>query len=255
MTPAELAAAIHAIVTVELARRGSDLAVAPEDVTLERPKNRDHGDWALNIAMKLAKPLGVNPREFATALVENISAIDGVSTVEIAGPGFINIRLDADAAGAIAKTIVEQGDAFGRNDVLAGQTINLEFVSANPTGPLHIGHTRWAALGDCIARVLTASGAHMVSEFYINDAGNQMDNFGASIYAAAKGEPTPENGYPGQYVTDLSARVVQAHPELLTLDPEAATALGREVGYQLQLADIRESLEKFNVHFDVWFSE
>lgn len=255
VTPAELSAAIHTIVIDELARRGSDFTIAPGEVTLERPKNRDHGDWALNIAMKLAKPLGVNPREFASALLEPIEHIGGVSTVEIAGPGFINIRLDADAAGALAKTIVEQGDAFGRNDALADQTINLEFVSANPTGPLHIGHARWAALGDCIARVLTASGAHMVSEFYINDAGNQMDNFGASIYAAAKGQPTPENGYPGQYVTDLAARVVQAHPELLTLEQDAATALGREEGYQLQLADIRESLEKFNVHFDVWFSE
>lgn len=255
MTPAELSAAIHAIVTDEITRRGSELTVQPTDVTLERPKNRDHGDWALNIAMKLAKPLGVNPRDFATALAAGIQQIHGVVDVEVAGPGFINLRLDAGAAGALAKTIVEQGDAFGRNDTLAGQSINLEFVSANPTGPLHIGHTRWAALGDCIARVLTASGAHMVSEFYINDAGNQMDNFGASIYAAAKGEPTPEKGYPGQYVTDLAQRVVESHPELLQLESAAARELAREEGYALQLADIRESLEKFNVHFDVWFSE
>jgi arginyl-tRNA synthetase len=255
VTPAELSAAIHAIVVDDIARRGGAITVQPADVTLERPKNRDHGDWALNIAMKLAKPLGVNPRDLATAIVEGIEKIDGVSTVEIAGPGFINIRLDAAAAGALAKTIVEQGDAFGRNDALAGQTINLEFVSANPTGPLHIGHTRWAALGDSIARVLTASGAHMVSEFYINDAGNQMDNFGASVYAAAKGEPTPKNGYPGQYVTDLAVRVMQHRPEILKLAPAEAQALAREEGYALQLADIRESLEKFNVHFDVWFSE
>lgn len=255
MTPAELSAAIHAIVVDDIARRGGAITVQPADVTLERPKNRDHGDWALNIAMKLAKPLGVNPRDLAIAIVEGIQKIDGVSTVEIAGPGFINIRLDAAAAGALAKTIVEQGDAFGRNDALAGQTINLEFVSANPTGPLHIGHTRWAALGDSIARVLTASGAHMVSEFYINDAGNQMDNFGASVYAAAKGEPTPKNGYPGQYVTDLAVRVMQHRPEILKLAPAEAQALAREEGYALQLADIRESLEKFNVHFDVWFSE
>lgn len=255
MTPAELTAAIYSIVTVELSQRGGEVAVTPAEITLERPKNRDHGDWALNIAMKLAKPLGVNPREFATALVGQIEQIGGVSTVEIAGPGFINIRLEASAAGALAKTIVEEGEAFGRNDALAGQTINLEFVSANPTGPLHIGHTRWAALGDAIARVLEASGAHMVSEFYINDAGNQMDNFGASIYAAAQGKPTPENGYPGEYVTDLASRVVQKHPELLKLERDAALALAREEGYELQLADIRESLEKFNVHFDVWFSE
>ncbi len=255
VTPAELSAAIHAIVVDEIARRGGDLSVPPTDVVLERPKNRDHGDWALNIAMKLAKPLGVSPREFATALVERIGQIKGVSSVDIAGPGFINIRLDADAAGALAKTIVEQGEAFGRNESLTGQTINLEFVSANPTGPLHIGHTRWAALGDSIARVLTASGAHMVSEFYINDSGNQMDNFGASIYAAAKGEPTPENGYPGEYVSELAARVVEKFPDLLQRDPEEALDIAREEGYALQLADIRESLEKFNVHFGVWFSE
>ncbi len=255
MTPAELSAAIHAIVAEELAQRGSEIIVTTEDVTLERPRNREHGDWALNIAMKLAKPLGVNPREIAQSLVEPIGEIGGVASVDVAGPGFINIRLDAAAAGAIARSIVEAGEAFGRNDALAGESINLEFVSANPTGPLHIGHTRWAALGDSIARVLAASGARMVSEFYINDAGNQMDNFGASIYSAMKGEPTPENGYPGQYVTDLAALVKAQHPEILDLEPEAALALARETGYQLQLADIRESLEKFNVHFDVWFSE
>jgi arginyl-tRNA synthetase len=255
VTPAELAAAIHAIVTEDLGRRGSAVTVTADEVALERPKNRDHGDWALNIAMKLAKPLGVNPRELASALLEPIGRIPGVSSVEIAGPGFINIRLDAAAAGALAKTIVEQGSEYGRNDTLAGQSINLEFVSANPTGPLHIGHTRWAALGDAIARVLTASGATMVSEFYINDAGNQMDNFGASIVAALQGEPTPENGYPGQYVVDLAERVTAQHPDILTLDRDALLALARETGYALQLADIRESLEKFNVHFDVWFSE
>jgi arginyl-tRNA synthetase len=260
VTPAELSAAVLAIVNDELARRAADgvagtAEVGPEDVALERPKNRDHGDWALNIALKLAKPLGTSPRELATALAEGIGAIPGVSGVEVAGPGFINIRLDAAAAGALAKTIVEQGEAYGRNDALAGQTINLEFVSANPTGPLHIGHTRWAALGDSIARVLTASGARMVSEFYINDAGNQMDNFGASVLAALRGEPTPENGYPGQYIADLAERVLAQHPGILDESPDAALALARETGYRLQLADIRESLERFNVRFDVWFSE
>jgi arginyl-tRNA synthetase len=255
VTPAELSAALFAIVTEALAGRGSDLVLTPAEVTLERPKSREHGDWASNVAMKLAKPLGVNPREFATELAAAIAAIDGVAGVDVAGPGFINIRLDTAAAGALVKTIVEQGEHYGNNDALAGETINLEFVSANPTGPLHIGHTRWAALGDSIARVLTASGAHMVSEFYINDAGNQMDNFGASVYAALTGQPTPENGYPGQYVTDLAARVLDLHPDLLELAPDAGLALAREAGYRLQLTEIRESLERFNVHFDVWFSE
>nr|WP_221234244.1 arginine--tRNA ligase [Terrimesophilobacter mesophilus] len=235
--------------------RGGSVTVSLDDVTLERPKNRDHGDWALNIAMKLAKPLETNPRELAAALAAGIGAIPGVAGVDVAGPGFINIRLDAAAAGSIAKSIVDSGEAYGRNDSLAGQSINLEFVSANPTGPLHIGHTRWAALGDSIARVLTASGAHMVSEFYINDAGNQMDNFGASIFAALTGEPTPENGYPGEYVADLAARVKARYPDILTLGRNEGLAIARETGYELQLADIRESLEEFNVHFDVWFSE
>jgi arginyl-tRNA synthetase len=235
--------------------RDASVSLTIDEVKLERPKNRDHGDWASNIAMKLAGRLGTNPRELAAELAEGIRTISGVSAVDVAGPGFINISLDAAAAGALARAIVEHGDSYGNNDSLAGQTINLEFVSANPTGPLHIGHTRWAALGDSIARVLTASGARMVSEFYINDAGNQMDNFGASILAALKGEPTPENGYPGQYVADLAVKVREQHPNVLDLPADDALAIARESGYQLQLAEIRESLERFNVHFDVWFSE
>ncbi|GAB3032531.1 arginine--tRNA ligase [Parafrigoribacterium mesophilum] len=255
VTPAELSAHILAVVTDVLQAHDGGAALVPAEIALERPKNREHGDWAANIAMKLARPLGARPRELAEEFASGIRAIDGVASVDVAGPGFINITLDAAAAGRLAETIVDRGDAYGRNDTLAGQTMNLEFVSANPTGPLHIGHTRWAALGDSIARVLTASGAHLVSEFYINDAGNQMDNFGASIYAALKGEPTPEHGYPGQYVADLAEQVAAAHPDILELPIDDGLALARETGYQLQLAEIKESLEKFNVHFDVWFSE
>jgi arginyl-tRNA synthetase len=254
VTPAELSAQLLAIVNGALERRGAT-PVTVEDVSLDRPKNRDHGDWASNIAMKLAKPLGISPRDLAAEFAEGIRGIDGVASVDVAGPGFINIILDAAAAGALAKSIVEQGAAFGRNDALAGQTINLEFVSANPTGPLHIGHTRWAALGDSLARVLRASGATLATEFYINDAGNQMDNFGASILAALRGEPTPENGYPGEYIEELAQRILVLRPELLELDDADAVPLARELGYELQLSEIRESLERFNVHFDVWFSE
>ncbi|MCU1558644.1 MAG: arginine--tRNA ligase [Microbacteriaceae bacterium] len=254
VTPAELSAQLLAIVNGALERRGAT-PVTIEDVSLDRPKNRDHGDWASNIAMKLAKPLGISPRDLAAEFAEGIRGIDGVASVDVAGPGFINIILDAAAAGALAKSIVEQGAAFGRNDALAGQTINLEFVSANPTGPLHIGHTRWAALGDSLARVLRASGATLATEFYINDAGNQMDNFGASILAALRGEPTPENGYPGEYIEELAQRILVLRPELLELDDADAVPLARELGYELQLSEIRESLERFNVHFDVWFSE
>jgi len=254
VNPADLSASLLTIVNSVVAGRGGQ-PVGIADVTLERPKNRDHGDWASNIAMKIAKALGANPRELATEIATALESVDGVASVDVAGPGFINITLDAAAAGALAKTIVDTADSYGHNDSLAGQTINLEFVSANPTGPLHIGHTRWAALGDSLSRVLKASGATLVSEFYINDAGNQMDNFGASILAAAKGLPTPENGYPGEYITELSTRVLELVPTLLEMPDDEALANARETGYQLQLTEIKESLARFNVHFDVWFSE
>jgi len=260
VTPADLSRALHDLVTTIVERRraaGDEIPVVltPEQVTLERPKQREHGDWASNIAMRLAKPLGVNPRELATELASGLAEVDGIASAEVAGPGFINIRLDAAAAGELAKTIVEAGPAFGHSDALAGRRINLEFVSANPTGPLHIGHTRWAALGDAIGRVLRAAGADVANEYYINDAGNQMDTFGASVLAAAKGEPTPENGYPGQYIADLAARVLEREPNLLDLDDEIALHTAREIAYDLQLGEIRASLERFNVHFDVWSSE
>ncbi|MGV8876736.1 MAG: arginine--tRNA ligase [Rhodoglobus sp.] len=256
MNPAELSAALLSVVTRIAAQRGiTDVGLTLNDVVLERPRNRDHGDWASNVAMKLAKRLGVNPRELASEIADQVRVIDGIAGVEVAGPGFINLTLNAAAAGALAKIIVEQGEMYGRNDSLAGQTINLEFVSANPTGPLHIGHTRWAALGDSLARVLKAAGAELVSEFYINDAGNQMDNFAASILAAAQGEPTPENGYPGAYIAELARGVLERNPHLLELDYDAAIAVARESGYELQLAEIKKSLADFNVHFDVWFSE
>ncbi|PJJ72743.1 arginyl-tRNA synthetase [Diaminobutyricimonas aerilata] len=253
MNPADLSALLLTVVTDVVERRGGGADVS--EVPLERPRNRDHGDWATNIAMRLAKPLGVPPRDLAAELAEGFRALPGIASVEVAGPGFINLTLDAAAAGEVARTIVESGDEYGRNDSLAGQSINLEFVSANPTGPLHIGHTRWAALGDSLARVLKASGAALASEFYINDAGNQMDNFGASVLAAAKGEPTPENGYPGAYIGELAQQALERRPDLLELPADEALAVARELGYELQLAEIRESLERFNVHFDVWFSE
>ncbi|WP_167047874.1 arginine--tRNA ligase [Salinibacterium sp. ZJ454] len=257
MNPAELSASLLAIVQGAIERRGSTETVTAtiDDVPLERPRNRDHGDWASNAAMKFAKKLGANPRELAAELAGEIEQLDGVASVDVAGPGFINITLDAAAAGAVARIIVERAETYGHSDALAGQSINLEFVSANPTGPLHIGHTRWAALGDSLARVLRAAGATVDNEFYINDAGNQMDNFGASVLAAAKGEPTPENGYPGQYIADLATAVQQQVPNLLELPADEALAIARETAYQLQLGEIRESLERFNVQFNVWFSE
>ncbi|MGI9823230.1 arginine--tRNA ligase [Agromyces sp. Marseille-Q5079] len=260
MTPDDLSLALFDLVTAMVRRRrdaGDEvvLELAPEQIVLERPKQREHGDWASNIAMRLAKPLGSNPRAIATELAEGLAAVDGVTSAEVAGPGFINVRLDAAAAGALAKVIVDAGADYGRSDKLAGERINLEFVSANPTGPLHIGHTRWAALGDAISRVLRAAGAEVANEYYINDAGNQMENFGRSVLAAAKGEPTPEGGYPGSYIADLAARVLEREPNLLALADDVALHSATEIAYELQLGEIRASLDRFNVHFDVWTSE
>lgn len=257
MNPETLAAALLAVLApiAEERRPGEPLELSASDIVLERPRNRDHGDWSSNIAMRLAKPLGANPRELAQQIADGLAGVDGIASAEVAGPGFINIRLDAAAAGALAKVIVDAGDAYGSNDSQVGQSINIEFVSANPTGPLHIGHTRWAALGDAIARVLAASGATVAREYYINDAGAQMDRFASSVLAAAKGEPTPEGGYAGSYIGDLAARVLAARPDLLELPADEQVDVARELAYAYQLEEQKQSLSKFNVDFDVWFSE
>ncbi|WP_298867681.1 arginine--tRNA ligase [Microbacterium sp.] len=257
MNPEALAAAVLAVLTPIAAslRPSEDLGVTASDIVLDRPRNRDHGDWSTNIAMRLAKRLGTNPRELAQRIADALADVDGIAAVDVAGPGFINIRLDAAAAGALAKTIVEAGAAFGTNDSQQGVSVNVEFVSANPTGPLHIAHTRWAALGDSIVRLLLASGADAVREYYINDAGAQMERFANSVLAAAKGEPTPEGGYPGAYIDELAQRVLEAHPGLLDLPADEQLVVARDQAYEYQLAEIKSSLARFNVPFDVWFSE
>ncbi|MCR2764714.1 arginine--tRNA ligase [Microbacterium sp. zg.B48] len=257
MNPAELSAALLAIVSplAEARREGSSAGLTAADLPLDRPKNRDHGDWSSNAALKLAKAVGANPRELATEIAAGLARTAGVASVEVAGPGFINIRLDAAAAGALAKTIVDAGAAFGTNDSQHGNAINVEFVSANPTGPLHIGHTRWAALGDSIARLLLASGATVAREFYINDAGVQMDRFGQSVLASVKGEPGPEGGYAGAYIDDLARRVLEARPDLPDLDAAEQVLVARDLAYGFQLGELQASLAKFHVNFDVWFSE
>jgi arginyl-tRNA synthetase len=257
MNPDALSTAIAEATRTVIGARDKSIAasIVDSDVALERPKNRDHGDWATSIALKVAKRVDMNPRDVAHELHAALSAIAGIKAVDVAGPGFLNITLDASAAGEIARTIITSGDTFGHNDTLAGQSINLEFVSANPTGPLHIGHTRWAGLGDSIGRVLRASGATVASEFYINDAGAQMDVFGESVLAAALGEPTPENGYPGEYVQELGTSALAQRPDLGDLPRDEAIVIARDIGYELQLQEIKDSLARFNVEFDVWFSE
>ncbi|MDQ0825212.1 arginyl-tRNA synthetase [Arthrobacter sp. B2I5] len=257
MTPEELSLAISACLKDAVAAGEIALAASavPEDVRVERPKNRDHGDWATNIALQLAKQAGTNPREFASVLSARLKSINGVSAVDIAGPGFLNITVDAAAAGALAKVIVEAGKGYGTNTALAGHTVNMEFVSANPTGPLHIGHTRWAALGDAIARVLRASGADVTAEYYINDAGSQMNTFAHSVYNRLHGLPVPDGGYPGQYIADLGHEVLTAHPDIRELTEVAALPVIRAAAYEAQMKDIKATLADFGVEFDVFFSE
>lgn len=256
MTPEQLSAAIRAAVLDAIA--AGQLALAPDDVPqvrVERPRQREHGDWSTNVALQLAKRGGTNPRALATTLAAALADVPGVAAVDIAGPGFLNFRLDAAAAGRLARDIVEAGATYGHTDTLAGHAINLEFISANPTGPLHIGHTRWAALGDALVRLLRAAGATVTPEYYINDAGVQMDKFGESILARAEGTDVPEGGYSGAYVADLATAVLAEHPDLLSLPREEAIAVAREAGYDLMLAEIKRTLADFNVTFDVWFSE
>ncbi|PRB06507.1 arginine--tRNA ligase [Microbacterium sp. MYb72] len=257
MNPETLAHALIAVLAPIAAERrpGEPLGLSASDIVLDRPRNRDHGDWASNIAMRLAKPFGTNPRELAQQIADGLAQVEGVASTEVAGPGFINIRLDAAAAGALAKVIVDAGDAYGSNESQRGVSVNVEFVSANPTGPLHIGHTRWAALGDSIVRLLLASGANAVREYYINDAGAQMERFALSVVAAANGRPTPEGGYPGEYITTLAGRVLEARPDLLGLPEDEQLVVARDLAYAFQLAEIQASLGRFNVPFDVWFSE
>ena len=186
---------------------------------------------------------------------ERLAAIDGVASVEIAGPGFLNIRVEAAAQGVLARAIVEAGDAYGRNATSAGQKINLEFVSANPTGPVTLASTRWAAVGDALGRVLEATGAEVTREYYFNDAGAQIDRFAGSLLAAAQGKPTPEGGYAGAYMIDIADAIVAERPDLLELpDDEALKVLGVE-GVARMWDEIKRSLHEIGVDFDVYFSE
>ena len=255
MTPAQLAAAVLTAARAVFTERDLDHALLPAETTVERPRNPDHGDYASTLALQLSKPAGVPPRELAAALADKLGQTPGIKSVEVAGPGFLNVRLDAAAAGELARVVVQLGRGYGGSTALAGQRINLEFVSANPTGPVHLGHTRWAAVGDSLHRVLAAAGAEVTSEHYVNDAGTQLTMFGASLYAAAKGEPIPTDGYAGAYVADIAAQIVAAQPEVVNLPRDEAVTVFREAGYRLMLAEMEASLARFGVHFDVWFSE
>ncbi|MEO8263097.1 MAG: arginine--tRNA ligase, partial [Pseudolysinimonas sp.] len=260
MNPAELAAALLDVVKATAERRGVDAGeVAPEDVTLERPRNRDHGDWASNVALKLGKRLGIDPRAFADELAGALGGVAGIASAEVAGPGFLNIRLDAAAAGALAQVIVDGGEAYGHGSLYDGVRINVEFVSANPTGPLHIGGTRWAAVGDSLSRIFEAQGGEVTREYYFNDHGIQIDRFARSLVAAHLGEPAPDDGYGGAYILEIAARVEADYPggaaALRDLPRAEAQEVFREVGVNLMFAAVKASLREFGVDFDVFTHE
>ncbi|MFC4004879.1 arginine--tRNA ligase [Prauserella oleivorans] len=255
MTPSALADLVRSSAVKVLEARGLDHNVLPDAVTVERPRNPEHGDYATNVALQVAKKVGMKPRELAEALAEEIAGAEGVDTAEVAGPGFLNLRLAADAQGEIVRRVLSEGDAFGRGDALAGRKINLEFVSANPTGPIHLGGTRWAAVGDALGRVLAAQGADVTREYYFNDAGAQIDRFVNSLIASALGEPPPEDGYAGAYIDDIAAEVLRREPSALSLPEDERHELFRRVGVGLMFEEIKQSLHDFGTDFDVFFHE
>ncbi|MDK8794757.1 arginine--tRNA ligase [Corynebacterium sp. MSK041] len=260
MTPADLATTVRTVTLEALA--GRDLpdgatpeSIVPATVTVERPRNPEHGDYATNVALQVAKKAGMNPRELAQLLVSGLVANPAIDSAEIAGPGFINLRLGAAATGGIVANILEQGERFGASDLYSGEKINLEFVSANPTGPIHLGGTRWAAVGDSLGRVLEFSGAEVTREYYFNDHGGQIDRFARSLVAAAKGEPTPEDGYGGEYIQEIAQEIVAKHPDALEGDAETVQETFRAEGVEKMFEQIKSSLHEFGTDFDVFFHE
>jgi len=255
VTPADLAELLKTTAAAVLADHGLDTAALPETVTVERPRNPDHGDYATNVALQLGKKVGVNPRELAGWLAEALTKADGISAAEVAGPGFVNLRIDASAQGVIVDNVIGAGSGFGHSAELAGTKVNLEFVSANPTGPIHIGGTRWAAVGDALGRLLSTQGAAVTREYYFNDHGAQIDRFARSLMAAANGEPTPEDGYAGTYISDIAAQVLAKAPDTLSLPADAQQETFREIGVDLMFTHIKESLHEFGTDFDVFTHE
>lgn len=255
MTPADLATAIRQATTTVLTDHDLDATVVPETVTVERPRNPEHGDYATNIALQVAKRAGTNPRELAGWLVDALATDPAIASADVAGPGFINLRLAADAQGKLVADILEAGQNYGRSDIYAGEKVNLEFVSANPTGPIHLGGTRWAAVGDSLGRVLEAAGAEVTREYYFNDHGGQIDRFARSLVAAAKGEPTPQDGYGGAYISEIAAGVVDKHEGALEGTDAEVQETFRAAGVDMMFAHIKRSLADFGVEFDVYFHE
>ncbi|GAA1726880.1 arginine--tRNA ligase [Aeromicrobium alkaliterrae] len=256
MTPDQLSDVIvSALGTLADDGRLSLAEPLPTHVVVERPKVKEHGDYATNIALQLAKKAGRPPRELAQDLAGLLAEHDGIASAEIAGPGFLNLRIDAGAQGGLAADVLAAGADFGRSDLYAGQRVNLEFVSANPTGPIHIGGVRWAAVGDSLGRLLAFVGADVTREYYFNDHGAQIDRFARSLLAAARGQAAPEDGYGGQYIHDIAAEVLTVRPGAAELPDDEAVEAFRAVGVDLMFTEIKQSLHDFGVDFDVYFHE
>jgi arginyl-tRNA synthetase len=255
VTPADLAELLKKTATAVLAEHGLDTSALPATVTVERPRNPEHGDYATNLALQLGKKVGANPRELAGWLAEALSDQDAIASAEVAGPGFVNLRIQASAQGAIVNNVLAAGPNYGDSEALKGQYINLEFVSANPTGPIHIGGTRWAAVGDALGRLLTTQGAQVVREYYFNDHGTQIDRFTSSLIAAAKGEPTPDDGYAGDYIKEIAAQVLAKDPDALSLPDDEMRETFRAIGVDLMFTHIKQSLHDFGTDFDVYTHE
>ncbi|MGH8776939.1 MAG: arginine--tRNA ligase [Jiangellaceae bacterium] len=256
MTPEQLSSAVRDVLTAAVDAGEVSLSDGvPGQVTLERPRNRDHGDYATNVALQLAKKAGTDPRALAELLATRLRDVEGVDAVDVAGPGFLNISVSAAAQGELARTVVEAGERYGHNETLVGERVNLEFVSANPTGPLHMGSTRWAAVGDALGRILSACGADVTREYYFNDHGAQIDRFAQSLLARAKGEPAPENGYGGEYIAEIADHLVRRNPGVLDLPEAEAREVFRREGVDLMFAEIKKTLHEFGVDFDVYFHE
>lgn len=255
VTPAELASIITETTRTVLTERDLDPSVAPDLATVERPRNPEHGDYATNIALQTAKKAGTNPRDLGTWLADELSRVEGIEEASIAGPGFINIRLAADAQGKLVADIIEAGESYGTGDDYSDQCINLEFVSANPTGPIHLGGTRWAAVGDSLGRILAARGAAVTREYYFNDHGTQIDRFARSLVASAKNEPAPEDGYGGEYISDIANQIMEATPDWADHDDATVQEIFRSQGVELMFAHIKQTLAEFGTEFDVFFHE
>lgn len=255
MTPADLAELLKNTAAVVLVEHDLDLAALPETVAIERPRNPEHGDYATNLALQLAKKVGVKPRDLAEWLAERLIDADGIAEATVAGPGFVNLRIEASAQSVVVLNVLGGGDRYGTSEELKGRHINLEFVSANPTGPIHIGGTRWAAVGDALGRLLATQDATVVREYYFNDHGGQIDRFARSLVAAAKGEPAPEDGYGGDYIKDIAADVVAKRPDALSLPADECQEVFRELGVDLMFGQIKQSLHDFGTDFDVYTHE